>query len=420
MRLLFAVCLVACQRAPDPTEPIFEPPTFEPAPAVAPKPPAPPTQGKATQIERRDSRTICTRDAKGIERCRSLAVDYFKNRAITSHEATVEKPLKLTRGGVPCTLLGNQLSCGSTSVPVTIEPGGYHVYLRAGETLSWFTPELASTSDPILHPMQPFPGAIAQHAIGFRIGCALTTQAEVYCWSDPEKPRKLAVPANVVDLVLQDPFELCVRTAAGDVHCTPPFAPESLICSKHSIACGTGSPERVELDTSFDPLTKVVRPLRRVALAHSAIEAAADDAPIFQFCLDSLAVGPRTAGACALGDGGKVSCFAACGSSWRIGAVAGLPSTVTKIWSEGTTGYALAADGALYWWPRAHDCRAAANVKATRFELPAILDLAPPLSLQSGPSGFEHVRCALARTGEVRCWKADDTGAPMTPFDPMR
>lgn len=429
MRLLIAACvLAACDRGSslDAVEvstvelPAVAPvqPTVPPAP-TKPVPPRAPL-GKPTHIQERDSETLCLRDDAGNERCRKLTMN-FRGEPVVAVDAPPIEPYALTRGTTACTLLDRSLVCGAEPpTPVTEHRGGYYNYLEGRDQVHWFEP--SSTGTPALHTMAPLPGGIVQLEVGFRIGCARTGNAEVWCWSDPQQPRKVATPPGVAEIVLQDPFELCVRTDAGELHCTPPFTQkEALFCSKHGLACGTGEIERRDLKTSFDPLAKVMQPLRRVALPHRTADVDRDEDPIYQYCMDALFVGATNAGACALGPNGAVSCFSVCGGRWRTGTVANLPTTVKRVWSEGATGYALAADGELWWWPRARDCEAKASATAARVpNLPPIADLATPLSLRSGPQTWQPLRCALATTGEVRCWQPDETtGAPSKLFDPM-
>jgi len=426
VRLLLAfLAIAACDRGlPDPVEPVVPPappPAVEPAKPAPPKPVPAPALGKITHLFRYDNQTLCVRDAAGLQRCRQFD-KRFHDKPIAVTDAKPDSPIELTRAGAACSYRDGELACGASKTPMTVRSGGFHLYLIAADnTVSYFEPSNSAT--PVLETLAPLAGGIAQVEIGFRVGCARTTTAEVWCWSDPKKPKRVVTPPNVVEIALQDPFELCVRTGSGELHCTPPYTQrEELFCSKSKLACGTGGVEQVELKTSFDPLTKVLRPLARVALAHRATDVDPDNDPLYQFCLDSLFVQPTNAGACMLGDNGNVSCVSACNGRWRVGKVTGLPSTITRTWSEGATGYALASDGALWWWPRARDCSGPANASATRFaNLPPIAELAEPLSLQTGPQSWEPLRCALATNGDVRCWQTHrDTGVPGKPIDPMQ
>jgi hypothetical protein len=412
--------LIACHR-PELEAP--ELPVARPAVTpVAPTPPAKPVPAPRTtwtSIERRDNDTLCRRDAAGMENCRRMTM---RGRGSTiGFEAPRPDDTALTSAGVACTYRGSTLACDGAApiTGVTAKAGGFYAYLHHGDTIRYFEPSHAAAP---LSTMAPLPGGIRQLAIGFRVGCALTTDDAVWCWSDPKKPSRATTPPKVAEIMIQDPFELCVRTTGGDVHCSPPFVQDdSLICSKSQLACGTGTVEGPRpLKTSFDPLAKLMRPLRKLPLTTSVSRLSPDDDQLYLFCLDALAVAPDPIGGCTLSSTGEVSCFSVCKKAWRTGTVAGLPGGVTRIWSDDKTGYALAADGALWWWPRMLDCDAPANATAKPITgLPAISELAPTFSVQSGPQSWEVARCALTTAGDVRCWKPDPTtGTPANFFDP--
>lgn len=248
--LLLAGCLViaACDRSDQrasASEPdaVREPRLAEPTrPAVVPVAPVPPVTapapapvpapafGPPVRLATRSSQVLCAHDAAGRERCREVTPSYARTAPGTGYrlaagDAPPRQTTRLIRDGVACTLAEDRLACGgATAHLVTRHPGERFDYVEDAGRWSWYEPGRATGPDDALelHSLA-LPAPSAQVAIGFRVGCARTTTAGVYCWSDPRRPRRIATPANVVELALQAPFELCVRTAAGEVHCTPPF-----------------------------------------------------------------------------------------------------------------------------------------------------------------------------------------------------
>jgi hypothetical protein len=420
-RALLVVGLVACTR-----DSVIEEPAVAPAPAPTPVPhpppePAPPPTtpklGTIVRIETRGGDTLCMHDA-ATKRCVELVVSGGK---LAQTIVDPKSELKLELAGTPCTYDGSVLACDDGLRKPLAHSGAVDFgYLHDGERVYWYAP---SDDRAKLSEVRTFSGGIAQLSVRFRAACALAGNGEVWCWANPAAPKRVATPPKVAEIMVQDPFALCVRTTTGEVHCGPAFVQQdSLFCHKDKIACGTGGVEQRELTTSFDPLAKLARPLRRVSLPGTIDRLVRDEDQLYLFCLDSLAVQVEPLGGCALASDGSVACFGACGAAWKTTRVKGLPA-VSKIWSDDRNGYALAAGGALWTWRRGlfdDECAKWTDVTAERVPDIAVTDLAPPLFARSGPQNWDLYRCALLADATVRCWSVDHAGTRGTLFEPLR
>jgi hypothetical protein len=415
-RALLLLGLLACDRdvvvAPDEPPAVAPKPVVTPAPTPVPAPPAKPKLGRIVRIELRDNYILCAHDAANATRC--VHMKHTNQLVLAEHDTKHAKVLELA--GTSCTYDSVALVCpGQPPRPMTFSHGHFW-YLHDANGVYWFDAGAMKLSA-----ARTFGGGVKQLSVGYRVGCVLAGNGEVWCWSNPATPKRVTTPPKVAEIMVQDPFELCVRTEGGELHCGPPFVQqEPLFCHKDKLACGTGGIEQRELTTSFDPLAKLARPLRRVALASKIERLVRDEDQIYLFCMDSLAVLADRLGGCTIDGKGEVACFAPCGSAWRSTRVTGLPAT-TKLWSDDSTGYALTATGALWAWPHGHDfdqCGAATT--AARSVGIQIADLAPPLFARSGPQRWDLYRCALLTDGTVRCWTPGEDGHPSAMFDPFK
>ncbi|HEY1547874.1 MAG TPA: hypothetical protein VGG28_08640, partial [Kofleriaceae bacterium] len=204
------------------------------------------------------------------------------------------------------------------------------------------------------------PPAAGSGVTGFMAGCALGSDG-VSCWSDPKRPRKLAVPAHVAEIVLVDLFTLCARTDDGAVYCAPTFVPpEPFACS--DTACGAGGIEG-PITHAFDPIAVLTRPLQPMHLPEPAKSLVGDDARIFTATIDNTVPGSALGfGGCASGNG--VTCFATCEHGWGVFRVTGLP-VLAELSPDWADGFALATDGTVWTWP--HACSGA--VAARKLDL---------------------------------------------------
>jgi hypothetical protein len=234
---------------------------------------------------------------------------------------------------------------------------------------------------------------------GFMAGCALATDGSVSCWSDPKRPRKVAMPAHVAEILLVDPFTLCARTDDGAVYCAPKLVPpDSFACS--DVACGSGGIEG-PITHAFDPIALLTRPLQPMHLPEAARAIVGDDGRLFTATIENTVPGSASGfGGCALGASGAVACFVTCERGWGVFRVTGLPA-IAELSPDWADGFALATDGTVWTWP--HACSGA--VAASKLDLPPVAQLAKPLGIRVGPSGGQvPTRCVLTRSGEVSCW----------------
>lgn len=277
-----------------------------------------------------------------------------------------------------------------------------------------------------VEPEPPIPPAIAaktvrQVSFAFRVGCALTASSEVWCWSDPKRPRKIAVPADVDEIAVLDPLALCVHTAAGDVACTPPIGVTGyLYCHNENNECRL----RAEMDQPkgppFDPIQPLTRPLVSQRLPFPATRFARDEYQVFPIVpdfIEAMYFDPHVGG-CILGAAGEVACVHTCGGATRGTYRVQMPPA-TSIRSDLTTGYGVTETGELWVWPRIPaECTRDATVIAQRTPLPPIAQLAPLLHYDGLKKFGTNVRCVALRDGDVRCWEPLETGGLGTLFDP--
>lgn len=268
------------------------------------------------------------------------------------------------------------------------------------------------------------PPHLRQVSIAVGVGCALTESGEVWCWSDPAKPRKREVPRDVVDLAVLDPFALCVRTRGGEVSCTPPIAASGdVLCAIEGRTCRLRATYGGPKGKPFDPLTPLLQPLVDVPFGFAAQRFTRDEyevMPIVPDLTESMFDDPHVGG-CAVGPAGQVACVLSCGTR---GVYAVTMPPVVDIRVDRASGYGLTASGELWTWPR---IPASCMPDNEVFSMPATVtatksDLGPVHALSSllhyvGRRKFgAEVRCASLRDGAVRCWEAAD--GPAVRFDP--
>ncbi len=285
-----------------------------------------------------------------------------------------------------------------------------------------------------LRPITSLPPKLRQVSIAVRVGCALTASREVWCWSDPKRPRKREVPRDVEDIAVIDPFGLCVRTAAGEVSCTPPVAAAGhVLCNSEGLECR----HRAELGgpkgKPFDPLTPLLQPLVAQPLGFAARRFVRDEYQVFPIVPDLVEdmFSDPDVGGCAIGPVGEVACVLGCALEGRgVYRVTGMPAIV-DLRTDATTGYGVAATGELWVWPRVPArCTEEwsseskprlplrGEVAAQRAALPPIAHLAPLLHYEGRRKFGTDVRCATLRDTSVRCWEPTDAGGLGTVFDP--
>jgi hypothetical protein len=258
----------------------------------------------------------------------------------------------------------------------------------------------------------PEPAAKPNGVTGFMAGCALALDGTVSGWTDPNKPRKVAMPAHVAEILLVDLFTLCARTDDGAVYCAPKFVPPgSFACS--DAACGSGGIEG-PITHTFDPIALLARPLQPMHLPEAARSLVGDDGRLFTATIENTVPGSALGfGGCALGSSGAVACFVTCERGWGMFRVTGLPA-IAELSPDWADGFALATDGSVWTWP--HACSGA--VAAARVDLPPVAQLAKPLGIRVGPSGGQvPTRCVLTRSGEVSCWTRARADRPSVHFD---
>lgn len=428
MRFLVICALIAgCTRDVATHEPGVEVPAPKPVPPVPPKPaPTPPAPvAKIAALEVRELGILCAIDTAGGRKCSKVTWDWQGNgfsAAPTKEDPAADEYLD---GGKKCTYRDRTLACeGAAAIAnVRFRFGAYYSYFEKPDGVSWFQHVKEGTAD--LHAMTGV-GTIAQLAVGWRVACSLGTDGAVWCWSDPKKPKKIATPPEVAAIVIQDPFELCVRTKAGDVHCTPPFVgTDSLACSKTSIACGTGNAENPRLTTSFDPLAMIARPLAKLEVPR-APQLLRDDDHMYAICMEVWMLNPLSVGGCSSDpETGAVNCFATCGKRWRRYSVVGLPPAA-QIAPDTDGGVAIARDHQVWTWarPETEGC-APVDVRATpRKDLPALTSMVEMLMVQNGPTTWDRLHCGITPDGGARCWAVQQVGwkRPATTyaaFDPF-
>ncbi len=262
---------------------------------------------------------------------------------------------------------------------------------------------------------------VRQASFAFRVGCALTASNEVWCWSDPKRPRKIAAPTDVDLIAVLDPLALCVHTAAGDVACTPPVAPTGYVyCHNENNECRL----RAEMDQpkgpAFDPIQPLTRPLVSERLPFPAMRFARDEYQVFPIVpdiIEAMYFDPHVGG-CVLGAAGEVACVHSCGATTRGNYRVRLPP-VASVRSDLTTGYGVTATGELWTWPRIPaECTRDATITAQRAEVPAIAQLAPLLHYDGRRKFGTNIRCVALRDGDIRCWEPREDGGLGTVFDP--
>jgi len=264
--------------------------------------------------------------------------------------------------------------------------------------------------------------AIRQVSTALRVGCALTETGEVWCWSDPKQPRKRAVPPDVVDIAVIDPFALCVRTRAGEVSCTPAVATTGdVLCDVAGVRCRYRPAVDRPRGKSFDPITPLLQPLVTVPLGFAARRFTRDEYQVFPIVpdlIEAMFQDPH-AGGCALGPAGEVACVLGCNG--RGVYTVKLPPVV-DVRSDAVDGYGVTASGELWTWPRVPvscvDPDAPVfrgEIAARRVELPPVAQLAPLVHYEGLRKFGTDVRCVALRDGTVRCW--EDLGKL---FDPAR
>jgi hypothetical protein len=412
--VVIPLALAACARDVEP-KPV-------PSPAVkAPPKPAPPP-AKIVALEPRGNGGLCMRDTAGTRSCLHIERTWNPERYVQMPMKTDPFATDFTVGGTKCEYKDDTLACaGSAPIAnVRYRTGGYYSYLEKPDGVAWFP---AAGNGEELRDVAGI-GKVAQLAVGWRVACALATDGAVSCWSDPRTPKKIATPSDVAQIFIQDPFELCVRTARGETLCTAPFyqGDDQLACEKGSILCGTAGAEEAKVRKAFDPLSKIVRPLATIAVPRASTLERDDDA-IYGICMDSWQLVPNQVGGCAIEPAtGAVACFASCGKNWRTYRVTGLPA-MASVYPETTGGFGIARDHVVWTWqrPDAEDCKPLADVAATKLaDVPPMEKLAATLYVQSGPSTNDHLRCGITVDGGTRCWVVPQFGRkPITGvFDP--
>lgn len=274
-------------------------------------------------------------------------------------------------------------------------------------------------------PDPPIPPVIAAESVrqassAFRVGCALTASREVWCWSDPKRPRKITTP-DVESIAVFDPLALCVHTPAGDVACTPPVGTTGFVfCHNERNECRF----RLDFDQPkgrpFDPIEPLTRALVSQRLPIVATQFVPDEYQVFPIVPDlteSMYPDPHVGG-CVLGAAGEVACFHSCEAATRGSYRVTMPP-VTSVRSDLTTGYGVTSTGELWVWPRIPAaCTRDATVTAQRADLPPIAQLAPLLHYNGRKKFGTNVRCAALRDGDIRCWEPRETGGLGSLFDP--
>lgn len=430
--------LVACVSEADRSEPA---PVPVPLPAVEPTP-APPKHPAVRSIElagyawARDG--VCLHRVDGRKECLELGWDQRGKQLVRqAFDPTKGADHDFRSNRQPCNLAGTTLSCDGQPLVTGIERHAtrHYSYLRAGDRVWWYenwldidVPGAGETQ--VLRAMAAFPNGLKQLAVAFRASCALAGDDSVWCWSDPRSRRRATVPAGTVEIFVQEPFELCARTAAGAVTCSPALAPEDPACDKMNRFCGrvsfTADGEQRPMRDRFDPVSSLLRPQAPVELGHAATRIVRDDTEMHMYCRGDhkVIVDAKATGGCALGPAGEVTCFVPCGTRWDTFRITGM-APVTEVWLDDKTAYARTASGTLYAWPNLAaerqyaTCTPRADVVARELvELPGVTQLTAPLDILRGPHWYEKVRCAVIANGGARCWRADDAGWPTEIGDP--
>jgi len=403
---------LALDKPDDPDRPTTPPPIVS-SPAAAPVVVAAPAPAptKLPVLSVRDRSVLCL-----DTRCRRIArfLDPMPSGPVHYKGKPIDPNATIPLDGCTLTLSGT-LTCSDT-LHVDITWGRSLTYLRAGDRLAWL--ESADWEHPQTEPvrwMKAFPGGIDQLSIGFDIGCVLTREHAVWCWSDPAKPRAITVPAKVVEIAVTDLFALCVRTEAGEVSCTRSGLTQSLACDPKRAECGTEWDETT-ISHRFDPLTLLTRPFHRVAVpAAKRLVAAEYIVDISDVELEH--VYDAHAATCTIGMHGGVTCFATCRGGMSTLRVTGLPA-VREVRADLERGYAVGDGGDLWIWSIAReDACQAIDVPAVKTAMPKVLHLGEPLYHMGPWPRWETTRCAVTRDGP-RCWYVDRATLPIQPFDP--
>jgi hypothetical protein len=394
--------------------------------AVAPAPDAAPVVAKPriTKIDAKPSfgmeQPVCVHDDRGGVECVPIRWEQGFVRAKLDRD--VELKYTVVRGKASCSISETHLEC-SDAAPVAVEHlhTVQYGFVRDGDAISWYE-YIVDHDDPRaaeprpLRAMPAIAGGVKQLAVGFRAACVLTRDDAVWCWSDPKKPaKKLATPEGVEQIAIQDPFELCLRTRDGAVSCTPAYAGDELACDKHSARCGSTSRAIKE----FDPLARIRRPAAKLALDHGATALVPQEVRPHAACVNKhLDVQVKTAGACALGGGGEVSCFQPCGGTWTVARVK-MPAA-QDLWADIERGYARTAGGDVYSWPNETEtCTAKREITAAKMAIAGVVELSDIIYVISGPHAYEPMRCAITDGGAgAMCWGLDPKGEITQLADP--
>jgi len=276
--------------------------------------------------------------------------------------------------------------------------------------------------------------------------CGLSLQGDVWCWPEPSYPfsREVQAPlapvpakvpglGNAVELTLMPWLTLCVRTAAGLVHCSAPQSRTTDVCilqGKSSIRCGpqtegpAGPPDLA--GPGYDPRIALARPLVAVpgidetdpaigiaAYPRLGYHMGESQRRVFVSNLDE--------GGCARLRGGTIRCwerdYCAKAQPWRSATVLGLPPNIERMALGANDGYALGKDGALYTWARRAG-RAGPDTECASkapFTLAATREpIAEPVRTINGGTFvidrepmIAAIDCATLVSGKVMCWRTD-------------
>jgi hypothetical protein len=436
-RWLLLIALAACVsesgREPEPVRP--RPPAVEPTP-LAPKPPAVRSIELAGFSWARDA--VCLHRVDGGKECVAITWDIRgKQLARGTYDPTRGAAHEFLYNKQSCKLVEGTLACDGAAPIAGVEQHAtrHYSYLRAGDRVWWYenwldidVPGAGETQ--VLRDVKPFPKGIKQLAVAFRASCALAGDDSVWCWSDPRSPKRATVPAGTVEIFVQEPFELCARTAAGSVSCSPALAPADLACNKLDRFCGrvpfTAEGDQLPMRDRFDPLTSLLRPQAPIELGHAATKIVRDDTELSMHCRSDhkVIVEAKATGGCAVGPAGEVTCFTPCGKTWDTFRITGM-AAISELWLDDKTAYARTANGTLYAWPNPAEerqyaaCTPRPDVAARQLtELPGVTQLTAPLAVLAGPNWYEEVRCAVITGGGVRCWRSGPDGWPTQIIDP--
>lgn len=404
MRAAILAVLVACA---DPPAPLATP--------VLPPPVAPVTPSELQVL----SDAVCTANT-----CWRIGEGELPAKGSRSKATEIQDPAKAFElGEEHCTLgLDRVLRCSG-------KPRATEVELLRGNLL--VGRDLVATFGDYDMPQRLDPLTLPRHrqvSIAVGVGCALTESGEVWCWSDPAKPRKREVPRDVVDIAVLDPFALCVRTRGGEVSCTPPIAATGhVLCARDGRTCRHRATYGGPKGKPFDPVTPLLQPLVAIPFGFAAQRFTRDEyevMPIVPDLTESMFGDPHVGG-CALGSAGQVACVLGCGPD-RRGVYAVTMPPVVDVRVDGANGYGLTASGELWTWPRIPETctpdaeepvfSTPATVLATKSDLGPIHAVSTLLHYEGRRKFGTDVRCVSLRDRSVRCWEAAD--GPAVRFDP--